>query len=444
MTRKQWANFPFHPGKWPFFYGWMILLWSAMGIVMSVPGQTIGVSVFTDHLIGALGITRDQLSLAYMMGTIGSSLLLAWAGKLYDRFGARPVALTATVGLGIVLLFLSQVDTFLFHYFEIENTSIIVGVMFIAFLSLRFFGQGVLTMSSRNMMVQWFEQRRGFASGFSNVVVSLAFSSSPVLLYYLVESFTWKGAWIAMSIVAGVVFPIVVVVFFRNKPEDSGLKPDGDYVPSEKKKKNLFPVVKQFTLFEARRNYAFWIFSVMLGMQGLYITAFTFHIISIFELAGYSEEVAIRIFQPGSIIAVVTTLIASSVSDHIQLKYLLYVKGIGACTAILGVIFLAQWDIAYYMIILGNGVMGGLFSVLVTVTWPRYYGRDHLGAVSGQAMMIMVFASAFGPILFSSSLTYFGTYGVGAWACLAVYGALTLAATKANNPQIVLREFNHK
>ncbi len=440
MTSRQWANFPFHPGKWPFFYGWMILLWSAMGIVMSVPGQTIGVSVFTDPLLEALGISRGELSMAYMLGTITSSLLLAWAGKLYDRFGARPVALTATFGLGLVLLFLSQVDTFLFEFLQVENSMIIILTMFLAFLLLRFFGQGVLTMASRNMMVQWFEKRRGFASGFSNVVVSLAFSSSPVLLYYLVEHFTWKGAWIVMALAAGVIFPIIVILFYRNKPEDSGLSPDGKYVPSEKKRKNLFPVVHEFTLHQTRHNYAFWIFSLMLGMQGLYITAFTFHIISIFDMAGYSEETAIHIFQPSSIIAVITTLVASSVSDHVQLKYLLYAKGIGACTAIVGVIFLAQWETAYYLIILGNGIMGGLFSVLVTVTWPRYYGRKHLGAISGQAMMIMVFASAFGPILFSTSLTHFASYAVGAWACLVAFGGLTLAAIKANNPQIALRK----
>jgi len=439
MARRQWGNFPFHPGKWPFFYGWMIILWSGIGIVMSVPGQTMGVSVFTDPLLGALGISRDELSLAYMLGTIVSSFLLAWAGKMYDRHGARPVAFTAAIGLGLVLVFLSQVDTFLFQWLKVESPLIIISVMCMAFLSLRFFGQGVLTMSSRNMMVEWFDKRRGFASGFSNVFVSLAFSSSPVFLYFLVESFTWKGAWLVMAIVAGIIFPIIVIVFFRNKPEDSGLIPDGNYMPSEKKNKNLFLVIKQFNLDEARGNYAFWIFALMLGMQGLYMTAFTFHIISIFDMAGYSEEVAIKIFQPSAIIAVTATLIASSVSDHIQLKYLLYLKGIGGCIAILGVIFLGQGEIAYYMIIVGNGLMGGLFSVLATVTWPRYYGRDHLGAISGQAMMIMVFSSALGPILFSSSLTLFGSYTAGALVCFVIYGGLTLGAIWANNPQIILR-----
>lgn len=68
-----------------------------------MPGQTIGVSVFTEPLLVALQLTRDQLSLAYMAATIGSSLLLPWAGALYDRWGVRPVASLAALSLGLVL-----------------------------------------------------------------------------------------------------------------------------------------------------------------------------------------------------------------------------------------------------------------------------------------------------------------------------------------------------
>ena len=438
MAERRWANIPFHPGKWPFFYGWMILVWSALGIVMSIPGQTIGVSVFTDPLLQVLGISRDELSLAYMLGTIASSLLLSWAGKKYDEHGARPIAFIAAVGLALVLIFLSQVDIILFDFLQISQTWAIVAAMFCAFLLLRFFGQGVLTMASRNMMVQWFDKRRGFASGLSNVVVSLSFSSAPVFLYFLITLYGWDGAWLLMALISGVLFATIVLVFFRNKPEDSGLKPDGDYTPSAKNIKSRYPLIKHFTLAEARRNYAFWIFALMLAMQGLYITAFTFHLISIFDRAGFPEEVAIKIFQPGAVIAVIVTLISSSISDYIQLKYLLYLKGFAACMAIVGIIFLADWNVAYYMIIVGNGIMGGLFSVIVTITWPRYFGRTHLGAISGQAMMIMVFASALGPILFSSSLTYFDSYNPGALICLVTYMSLTVGAIWANNPQIVL------
>jgi MFS family permease len=440
MVKKNWANVPFHPGKWPFFYGWMILLWGTIGVIMSVPGQTIGVSVFTDSLLDTLKISRDDLSFSYMFGTIGSSFLLPWAGKQYDKYGARMVALLASLGLGAILLVLSQIDRVIFGLLAIESRYLIVFIMFLSFLLLRFFGQGVLTMTSRNMMVQWFEKRRGFATGFSNVFISLAFSGSPVFLFYLVQNYSWRGAWQLIAVILLVAFPVLVVLFFRNKPEESGLTPDGGYVPSERKKKLLFPVVHQFTLGEARSNYSFWVFSFMLAMQGLYITAFTFHVVSIFDEAGMSQDVAITIFQPTALVAVAVTLIFSSVSDFIQLKYLYILKGFGACLGALGVILLGKYEVSYYFILVGNGIMGGLFAVLSSVTWPRYFGRLHLGAISGQSIMVIVFASALGPILFSQSLTLFGSYQAGGWVCFSVYFLLSLASFRADNPQKFLQE----
>jgi MFS transporter, OFA family, oxalate/formate antiporter len=439
LKKKSLANRPFDPAKFPFFYGWMILVWGTIGVIMSVPGQTIGVSVFTDSLIDNLKISRDELSMSYMFGTIGSSFLLPWAGKQYDKYGVRIVAMVASIGLGLVLLFLSQVDRIIFQLFFFQNSLLIVFVMFMAFLLLRFFGQGVLTMVSRNMMAQWFDKRRGFATGFSNVFISLAFSGAPVFLFFLVESNSWRGAWIFLASGLIIVFPIVVLFFFRNKPEESGLLPDGNYQSSERQKKLLFPVFKEFTLSEVRRNYSFWIYSFMLAMQALYITAFTFHVISIFEEAGLTRNDAITIFQPAALVAVATTLAFSSLSDYLQLKYLYMIMGLGACIGVFGVIFLGQMPIAWYLIVLGNGMMGGMYSVLASVTWPRYFGRKHLGAISGQSIMVIVFASALGPILFSQSLTLFGSYETGGWICFVVYFSLTLATFRAENPQRLLQ-----
>ncbi|WP_258103830.1 MFS transporter [Marinoscillum sp. MHG1-6] len=435
MALRNWANVPFHPGKWPFFYGWMILVWGTIGVIMSVPGQTIGVSAFTDSLIEVLGISRDDLSLSYMFGTIASSFMLPWAGRQYDKHGVRLVALVASVALGLVLFLLSHIDVVIFDLLNIQSNIIIISVMFVCFLLLRFFGQGVITMTSRNMMVQWFDKRRGFATGFSNIFISMAFSGSPVLLFYLVDQYSWSGAWQVMGLVLLFAFPIIILIFFRNKPEDSGLVPDGAYVPSVQKQKLLFPIVHEFTLEEARRNSSFWIYTFMLAMQGLYITAFTFHVVSIFETAGLSEEQAIAVFPQTAVVAVLVTLIFSSVSDFVQLKYLYILMGIGACLGILGLVFLSDFVMSYYLMVIGHGVMGGLFSVLSSVTWPRYFGRLHLGAISGQSIMVIVFGSALGPIILSQSLTHFGNYAVGGWICFFIYLVLTIASVRTNNPQ---------
>ncbi len=435
---KNWANIPFSPRKWPFFYGWMILVWGVVGFIMSIPGQTIGVSVFTDSLIEVLGISRDQLSLAYMFGTIGSSFMLPWAGRMYDRLGVRPVVILAGIGLGGVLIIFSQLDLLLAFFISRESHIAIIFIMVVAFLCLRFFGQGVLTISSRNMMVQWFDKRRGFAIGFANVAISLCFSSSPVVMYYLINNYEWSGAWLFLAIIVGIFFPVFAFIFFRNKPEDAGLIPDGKLIQEKKDKNNLFPFVKEFTRRDAMKQFAFWLFALMLAMQGLFITGFTFNVLSIFEEAGLSKDTAITIFQPAAAIAVIVTLISSNISDYIPLKYLMYVKGITSCVAIIGIIFLGEYEFAYYLVVIGMGVFTGLYSVINTLVWPRYFGRRHLGAISGQAMMMVVFGSALGPLLFSTSLSQFGTYANAAWICFAVYVLLTIGSFWADNPQIKL------
>ena len=46
--RVMRPDFPFRPSAFPFYYGWIVLFASTVGLVMSAPGQTIGVSVVTE------------------------------------------------------------------------------------------------------------------------------------------------------------------------------------------------------------------------------------------------------------------------------------------------------------------------------------------------------------------------------------------------------------
>ncbi len=431
---------PFDPAKWPFFYGWIILICGPLGMLMSIPGQTMGVSVFTDALIEALRLSRDELSLAYMLGTIGSSFLLPWAGKKYDQWGARVLAILSSMGMGLVLLYLSVLPRFI-DWLVVDRTIIVIAFTTTGFLLLRFFGQGVLTMTSRNMMMEWFERRRGLATGLSNSVVSFGFSVAPLVLYYLIERSAWSGAWQILALVACVIFPVFAFTFFRDNPEASDLKPDGNYQGRRRAEpKALFPVVKQYSKKEAIRNYAFWVFALMVSMHGLFITGFTFHVVSLFGEAGIDAERAISVFPQSAVIAIAVTLLASITSDHIQLKLLLYAMGISVCVWVLGIILLGHFTGAFFLIVVGSGMASGLFSVLMSVTWPRYFGRLHLGAISGQVLSMTVFFSALGPIMFSLSLTYFGSYRMAGWICLAIFLLLTLAAVRANNPQIRHRE----
>lgn len=440
MIKEQYNNVPFSPAKSPVFYGWFIVLWGTLGIIMSVPGQTMGVSTFTDHLIDALRFDRNELSTAYLLGTIASSFMLTRAGKLYDKIGARWLGTMITIVLGFVLIYLSQVDRIAFSLGKIMKVGsfqfyLSFLIVTIGFFMLRFAGQGVLTMVSRNMMMKWFNRKRGFANGISSVFVSMGFAISPLVFDFLIESYSWRWAWIFMALVAGFGFSIVALIFFRDNPEDCGLEQDGDSLERiEERQRVMHRAEKQFTLKEAQRSLPFWVMVVALSMQALYITGFTFNLVSIFESANMDKTVALAVFVPTSAISVFISLAGGWLSDHIKMKYLLLVFLFGQIVSLVSLSFLSP-GLPYAFMVIGNGIVGGLFSVLSTVVWPRFYGRKHLGAISGFAMSSLVFFSAMGPLLFSFSFTELGSYAWAAYACLAIVGANFIAAFKADNPQ---------
>ena len=98
---------PFAPSRFPIFYGWVIVVAATIGSIFSIPGQTMGFSVFTDVLIEELGLSRVQLSFAYCLGTVASGLTLPALGRILDRWGERRMAVISVVATGLVLFYLA-------------------------------------------------------------------------------------------------------------------------------------------------------------------------------------------------------------------------------------------------------------------------------------------------------------------------------------------------
>ncbi len=417
------------------FYGYIVAIFGTIGIWASLPGQTIGVGTFTDPVKDALGLNRDQISVAYFVGTFISSFFIHKAGKWFDKYGARWLAVFAALGLAFSLFLCSQADVIsstLSNALNIQHFLLPATVITILFFMLRFSGQGVLTLASRNMIMKWFDRLRGRVNAFSAIFISVGFSASPLWISKLIDVYGWKNAWLFMA--AGVILSsLIFLQFFRDNPEAHGLLPDGVRT-SDKKEDVPSQTRKQYTLQEAKKTRAFWMYSFSLSFYSFFITGLTFQIISVFTNSGFTKEQAVAIFLPMSAVTVTISLLANFVSDWIKLQYLQYLMIFGGILASFGLVFLSQ-PFGVYFLIGGTGIMGGLFSVLIAVTWPRFYGRKNLGAISGKTMAMVVLASALGPALFSFSKTYLSTYaGIGILSIIFLV-IIAIASRKAYNPQ---------
>lgn len=442
MQSRWWdPRFPFDPARSPFFYGWTILGVATLTILMSVPGQTIGVGVFTDVFEERLGLERVQLSLAYLIGTTCSGFLLPLGGAFIDRWGTRRATTFTCLIFGVILLGIAQIDRIaagLHGWLPFVPGWLIAFIaVTVGFFLIRFLGQGMLTVCGRTTLAKWFDRRRGLVLGLSGVAISLVFSAAPKGLDAMIQSVGWRGAY---QVLAGVSIVVVAALgwwLIRDNPEECGLRMDGDeqgeVVPAAGHQSDRH-FVRDLTRGEALRTFSFWAFNLATAWQALLVTALTFHITSIAEEAGIGRDEALGLFIPIAILSVISNLFSGWLADRTRAKYILVILSLSMVVAAIGLVYL-NTTAGRWMLVVGVGVAGGTFQTTTGLVWPRFYGRRYVGAISGFNMSTIVIASALGPFLFSVANEWFGSYR-SAYATSVFIPLLFLAAAWwADNPQ---------
>jgi MFS family permease len=341
--------------------------------------------------------------------------------------------------LGVMLVDLTRIERLVGALPERGWLSPVLGtfiLLAIGFWGIRFFGQGLLTMVSRNMVMKWFNRRRGLANAVLGIFSALGFSIAPKILDNIIQHLEWRGAWIFLALLVGIGFAVFVILFYRDNPGDCGCVADGRLKSNPKRRRPPSLPDHDFTLLEARKTLAFWAFTLGLSLSALYISGITFHVVSVFESSGLTRAQGLGIFIPSSVIAVGIQFLGGYFSDYMRLKFLLLLFALGMILSISGLILLGGPSAAYGMIIIGNGVIWGFYTVLIGVTWPRFFGLKHLGAISGFSLSWTVSASALGPYMFSLSVDFTGSYDLVAWICMGIAILLVGLSLKADNPGI--------
>lgn len=430
------ADRPFTVRKWPGYYGWPILVFGTAGMLAAVPGSPPGMAVFVDDMLQALGLNRPSFALAYSCGTLAAGVLSPWAGRMIDRHGSRQMACLGFILLGGVLVFTGSLETIhsgmraLFG----EERAFLSGFLlaFSAFAGIRLLGVGFAITVCRSMVFRWFEGRRGWAASFNGIVLSLAFSSSPLLLNGLVGELGWQRTWITLGGVFAVGMTMIAYVFYRESPEACAVAierttgKDGEKTP--------VPVVAAFTAAEAIRTKTFWIFISGLSLNALIGTGVSFHIVALGENQGLSRSVSVAVFLPSAFFHIATILLLGWLVERIKVKYVLWLMILAQTLSLYGLANLGDpvWRIFF---IAGSGVGWGCFGILINTPWPRFYGREHLGAINGWVTGATIVTSALGPYAFGLANGATGSFLPAIVFCLGLCPIVLLLGAVADNPQ---------
>lgn len=416
-------------GRSPRFLGWRVVGVAAVSLAMTAPGQTVGVSVFVDSMIDSLGLSRGQVSGAYLVGTLSGALALPLVGKWIDRYGVRLMTAAIGAAFGAVLVAMSGVVGLL---------SLTAG-----FTGIRLLGQGSLSLASSTSVALWFDRRRGVALGVTTAAGMGVMSLAPLVLAAGIGRFEWRATWsLAGLAVCAIVVPLAWWGL-RNRPADVGQDVDGDMdgVPpggSAGPQHAAADAADGWTRPEAIRTSMFWVVAAAVATSGMIGTALGFHQISLLGERGLTVGQAAANFLPQTAAAIVGTLAMGFLVDRIAPRVLVA----ASMASIAAAMVLAQVAAPGFLAIafgVAVGLGGGSIRTLEAAAFPRYFGVAHVGAIRGLVMALAVGGTAFGPLLLALGFDRYGSYGPALTLLLAIPLAVAVAAVFAPVPDAEMR-----
>lgn len=397
---------------YPFFYGWVIFAVATLGVVCTGPGQTYCISIFLEYIIADLSLSRSTVSSLYTAGTLLGSFALPFVGRRFDRHGARYMITLVSLLFGLACVYVGTVQN-----------AVMLGI---GFFLIRMLGQGSLTLICTNAINQWWVQRRGPLLGLSGTFVSLfGLGVTPNVVHWLIPHLGWRATYVLLGAFLSLGFAPIAFYLVRNRPETYGILPDGE--GREKGKPvasgegrlqvllNYFrrPVVaiaeENWTLDEALQTPVFWVFSLGRCAVTLISTGLLFHIVSIFAENGLPASFAAVAFLPVALTAAATNLMSGCLVETFRLRSMLSVSLILLAIALVIAPHLSSSaHVSSFGVCLGACI--GLSQTVHTVAWARYYGRIHLGSITGLVSTFVVAASAIGPLPMGLAYDITGNY----------------------------------
>jgi len=398
----------------PVFYGWFVVLAGTLGLMATVPGQTTGVSIFIDHLIADLGLTRSGVSTLYLLGTLGGSVFLPLVGRFVDRRGPRLAVALVAAAFALACVWMGVVQNVL--------------MLLIGFTLVRALGQGALSLVSLHVIAIWFMRRRGVAIACAGIGMALATATFPTLIEGLIEATGWRSAYMLLGLAVALTILPVGALVYRDRPERYGLAPDGRGAGGDGAVRGPDGrAERHYTVAEARKTRTFWVFLAGLAFASTLGTGLVFHHYSILAEGGLERIDAARAFMFYGATSALANVVSGALIARIAPRFLLSAMLLVLAASLVFAGFVSGSSaVAPYGILLG--LRTGMYTSLQGNVFAYYFGRRHLGSIKGWVSTALVVGSALGPLVFGLGYDLLGSYTLTVVVCALPPAALALAA----------------
>lgn len=402
------------------FYGWWNVATGFVGMGLSYAMFTVfAFGTFVRPLQTEFGWTRGELSFAYTMTNIAVVIASPCLGMLIDRFGVRRILIPSTILMGMTVASMSFLTANIWHFYAL-------------YFLIPFLGAGTLPQSYSRVLIAWFNRRRGLALGFSLAGFGVGAALVPIVAQMTIEAYDWRVAYVGFAVaVFALALPMALFVL-REKPEDSGLLPDGDKALTEiENEKSVNPANIGLSGSEAASTRSYWLILISFLLVGIGLTGILAHLVPMLIDRGVSPQTAAYCMSTLGLSIIIGRVFAGYLMDYFFAPYITALFLLGMVSGIVILATGATTSMVFVAAALVGMASGSEISEIAYIC-SRYFGQKAFGLIYGIMFAAFQIGAAFGAPLMGIYHDRAGDYIGALWfiAGIGLMGAILIAMLK--------------
>jgi MFS family permease len=397
------------------FYGWVIVGAGALMGCVAI-GAMFSLAVFLQPMSDATGWSRTGISSAMTLDFLTMGVAAFGWGVLTDRFGPRIVVLAGAILLGLGLALASRATSLL-------EFQLIYGVL-VGIAAGAVFAPMIATVTG------WFDKHRSLAVSLVSAGMGMAPMTVSPLAGWLVESYDWRTAQLAIAILAWALLIPAALLVRRAPAADEG----ASGTPAEGG--------EGMTVAQALRSPQFIVLSLTFFFCCAAHSGPIFHVVSYAMACGLPAMTAVTIYSAEGLAGLGGRILFGLLGDRFGARRIvvlgLMVQALGA-----GAYYFTRDVAEFYAVAILFGMAYGGVMPLYAVIAREYFPMRIMGTVFGGAAMISSLGMALGPAvggwIFDTSggygFLYIGSFGVGLAAVAVALAFPPRPAAAHHRPQ---------
>ncbi len=397
------------------FYGWYLVGVASMMLTLMSLTVFQSTGTYFVALNREFGWSRTLLSGGFAFSRIQGAAIGPIEGFLIDRFGNRTMFVVGFTMMGAGFLMLSQ----------LREGVVLLGFLPFSAVMQYYIALGVITIGSglggwltmMSMVNNWFSRQRSFAMATAMSGIHFGGFLVPVLAFFIDHEGIRPSMMVIGVLVLAIVAPVALVM--RNKPEDYGMRPDGDPPPrvaTQTQDDTTAPASEasddepEYTAWQALKTPAFWVVTIVHMSSTLSIVALSVHLAPKLTDMGMSLTGAGFVSLAFTLVALPLQFLSGYVADRLP-KPPLICLFLLTQTASLVVIAFAESVLMAYLFALLWGIAFGGRGPLLTSIRGDYFGRKAFATIMGLSQLptsiVMVITPLYAGYVFDVTGSYF-------------------------------------